>query len=195
MSIIVKSINGYEGLYLIDSIGNVISMPKYMGENFVNKYNILNHKVNRHGYKEVALTKDGKTTTYLLHRLIAIHFVDNPNGYDCVNHKNGIKSDNRIENLEWCTHQQNTKHAYDNNISGFKDSCNKGIQRMNEYNQYVSVVLISPEGDEISFSSSSAAAEYLGTTKDEITRAIRKCQRVKKHRAYGKKLECANGET
>lgn len=187
MNLIVKNLLGYEGLYLIDSLGNIVSCPRQNGSRFVNQYKILGTKTNKFGYKEVALSKDGKTKTVLLHRLIAIHFVDNPHNLPCVNHKNGIKTDNRIENLEWCTKSQNTKHAYDNNLGGFRDYANEGIRAMNQYTQYVLVRLISPNGSELQFDSARSAAEYLGTTKDEVTRAIRKSQRVKGHKAFGLK--------
>lgn len=187
MNLIVKNLLGYEGLYLIDSLGNIVSCPRQNGSRFVNQYKILGTKTNKFGYKEVALSKDGKTKTVLLHRLIAIHFVDNPHNLPCVNHKNGIKTDNRIENLEWCTKSQNTKHAYDNNLGGFRDYANEGIRAMNQYTQYVLVRLISPNGSELQFDSARSAAEYLGTAKDEVTRAIRKSQRVKGHKAFGLK--------
>jgi hypothetical protein len=187
MNLIVKNLLGYEGLYLIDSLGNIVSCPRQNGSRFVNQYKILGTKTNKFGYREVALSKDGKTKTVLLHRLIAIHFVDNPHNLPCVNHKNGIKTDNRIENLEWCTKSQNTKHAYDNNLGGFRDYANEGIRAMNQYTQYVLVRLISPDGSELQFDSARSAAEYLGTTKDEVTRAIRKSQRVKGHKAFGLK--------
>lgn len=196
MQVMVKNVIGYEGLYLIDSLGNVVSLPRQQGSHFVNKYKILGTRMNRLGYKTVALSKDGKTQTILLHRLIAIHFVDNPNNYPCVNHKNGIKTDNRIENLEWCTRSYNTKHAYINNLGGFRDFANAGIEAMNKYTQYVRVHLVAPDGTELDFNSTVEAAEYLNTDKDEVTRAIRKGQRVKGHYAYGYKLsDCANGET
>lgn len=196
MEIITKSVIGYEGLYLIDNIGNVVSLPKKNGSRFVNKYNILKAKVNKLGYKEVALSKNGKTKIMLLHRLLAIHFIPNPNNFPQVNHINGIKSDNRLENLEWCTVSYNTKHAYENNLGGFRTYANAGIKKMNQYAQYISVVLIDSNGKELRFSSSFEAANYIGTKSDEITRAIRKKQRVKGYYAFGKKLEnCANGET
>lgn len=187
MRIIVKELIGYEGLYLIDSLGNIVSLPRQQGSHFVNQYKILGTKVNRAGYKEVALSKDGKTKTKLLHRLIAQHFVDNPDNLPVVNHKNGIKVDNRIENLEWCTTAQNTRHAYKNNLGGFREFANAGIEKMNKEAQYRIVRLVAPTGEEFTFSSTTAAAEYLGTNKDEITRAIRKSQRVKGHYAFGLK--------
>lgn len=187
MQLIVKNLTGYEGLYLIDSLGNVVSLPRQQGRHFVNQYRILCTKINRLGYKEVALSKDGKTRTVLLHRLIASHFVDNPDNLPCVNHKNGIKVDNRIENLEWCTRSYNTKHAYENNLGGFQDFANNGIKTMNWETQYVRVVLVSPSGEVLEFNTTTEAANYLGTNKDEVGRAIRKSQRVKGHKAFGEK--------
>lgn len=187
MQLIVKNLIGYEGLYLIDSIGNVVSCPRQQGSRFVSNYKIIGTKTNRLGYKEVALSKNGKTKTVLLHRLIAIHFVDNPNNYPCVNHKNGIKADNRIENLEWCTRAQNTKHAYDNNLGGFKTRADANLKAINKVSRYVKIILVTPDGREIQFNNSIEAAKYLETTQDEITRAIRKNQRIKKHYAFGLK--------
>ena len=188
MKLIVKNVIDYEGLYLIDSLGNVVSLPKQQGSRFVNQYKILGTKINRTGYKEVALTKDGKTKTVLLHRLIAKHFIDNPNNYPCVNHKNGIKVDNRLENLEWYTRAQNTKHAYENNLGNFKTTANAQLDAYNKEHGYVVVRLIDKDGKEYTFDSTNEAAEFVGTTKDEITRAIRKSQRVKGYYAFGLKL-------
>lgn len=188
MKLIVKNVIDYEGLYLIDSLGNVVSLPKQQGSRFVNQYKILGTKINRTGYKEVALTKDGKTKTVLLHRLIAKHFIDNPNKYPCVNHKNGIKVDNRLENLEWCTRAQNTKHAYENNLGNFKTTANAQLDAYNKEHGYVVVRLIDKDGKEYTFDSTNEAADFVGTTKDEVTRAIRKSQRVKGYYAFGLKL-------
>ena len=185
MQLKVKEVCGYEGLYLIDSLGNVVSCPRQQGSRFVNQYKILGTKINRLGYKEVALSKDGKTRTVLLHRLLALHFIDNPNNLPCVNHRNGVKTDNRLENLEWCTRSQNTKHAYENNLGGFRDNVNAGIRAMNELTKYVSVMLIAPDGSEMYFPGTKEAAEFLGTKSDEVTRAIRKGQRVRGHKAFG----------
>lgn len=185
MQLIVKEVSGYEGLYLIDSLGNVVSCPRQQGSRFVNQYKILGTKINRLGYKEVALSKDGKTRTVLLHRLLAQHFIDNPDNLPCVNHRNGVKTDNRLENLEWCTRSQNTRHAYENNLGGFRDSVNAGIRTMNEFTKYVSVMLIAPDGTESYFPGAKEAAEFLGTKSDEVTRAIRKGQRVRGHKAFG----------
>ena len=67
-------------------------------------------------YKRVTLSIDGKTFRFSIHRLVALHYLPNPLMLRCVNHKNGIKFDNRVENLEWCSYTENTNHAFDNGL-------------------------------------------------------------------------------
>lgn len=63
------------------------------------------------GYAKVSLTaKNGKRKTEKVHRLVSLAFIDNPFGYPEVNHKNGIRNDNRVENLEWITHKANNEY-------------------------------------------------------------------------------------
>jgi len=74
-----------------------------------------------HGYLQIGLTKHGKQTRYLAHRLLLITFKGLCESKPFVNHINGIKSDNRIDNLEWCTRSENHKHAFSLGLM-----CNKG---------------------------------------------------------------------
>ena len=67
----------------------------------------LKEDENSTGYKRVSLCKDGVVNRVFVHRLVAEHFVDNPDNLPCVNHINGDRQDNRAENLEWCTHSYN----------------------------------------------------------------------------------------
>lgn len=68
---------------------------------------------NRFGYRQVCLRVEGKRKSCLVHRIVLAYFTNKPLDYNLiVNHKNGLKSDNRLENLEWCTYSQNSKHAY-----------------------------------------------------------------------------------
>jgi hypothetical protein len=73
----------------------------------------LKQTTNRGGYKYVCL-QNGKTAKKItVHRLVSLTYIENINNLPCINHINGIKSDNRLVNLEWCTYAHNTKHAFD----------------------------------------------------------------------------------
>lgn len=73
-------------------------------------------RIGRDGYLTIRLSKNGKCHTKYLHRLIALAFIPNPHNKRFVNHINGDKLDNSIENLEWVTHSENIKHAYRTNL-------------------------------------------------------------------------------
>lgn len=98
---------GYEGLYAVSNMGRV----KSLGNNKLRKEKILSQILNNNnGYLQLTLYKEGKMQTFLVHRLVATAFLENPNGYRCVNHKNEIKTDNRVENLEWCDDKYNLNY-------------------------------------------------------------------------------------
>jgi hypothetical protein len=102
-----KDIQNYEGLYQASNYGNLSSYAR-LGT----KGGILKGGKDKDGYLLIILYKDGKRETRKFHRLIAETFIPNPNNYPMVNHKNGIKYDNRLENLEWCTARENAAHYY-----------------------------------------------------------------------------------
>lgn len=95
------------GKYIISKEGFIISFNKR------NPFKLIKSRTDRAGYKSVRLCNNGKTKTYFIHRLIAETFLDNPQGKPFINHINGIKTDNTIENLEWVSHAENVQHAYD----------------------------------------------------------------------------------
>lgn len=109
-----KSIKGYEGKYEISNTGRVKSLED---KNGLKREIILKHNAAKNGYLYVNLWKASKAKTKKIHRLVAEAFCEWKEGDECVNHKNGIKTDNRAENLEWCTYSQNSKHSYVTGLS------------------------------------------------------------------------------
>lgn len=106
-----KYIPGYNQRYLFNKIGVLVSiLPN-------EKSKVLKSRVDRAGYKTVRLSKNGKTRTYLLHRLIAQLFIPNELDKPHVNHKNGNKINNWYKNLEWVTHSENVQHAFDTGLN------------------------------------------------------------------------------
>lgn len=99
---IMKDIEGYEGLYAVTEDGKVWS--------YRNKKFLITGE-HYQGYRLTALFWKGKGKTIKTHRLVAMAFIPNPLKLPAINHKNGIKDDNRVENLEWCTNKQNSEHA------------------------------------------------------------------------------------
>lgn len=100
----MKDIKDFEGLYQIDKTGNVLNLKT--------QRLFKPHCPNSRGYITVDLFNNGKRKSFLVHRLIAETFIPNPLNLQFVNHINGIKSDNRVENLEWCTASENSIHSF-----------------------------------------------------------------------------------
>ena len=111
MKEIWKDIFGYIGLYQVSNFGNVRS---FLREGEPKTMSIIKDKI---GYCYVNLWNKGEKKKYSIHRLVAIHFINDPDGKPEVNHKNGVKSDNCADNLEWVTRSENQYHAY---LTGLK---------------------------------------------------------------------------
>lgn len=97
-----KDVVGYEGLYKISNTGKVLNVKR-------NKLRSLIK--DKDGYYQLGLSKNDVRTYHKVHRLVAIAFLENPNNLPVVNHKNEVKQDNRVENLEWCTQAYNNTYG------------------------------------------------------------------------------------
>jgi hypothetical protein len=105
MNEIWKDIQGYEGLYLVSNLGRVKRMYK-------NRPSVIRKgTIDKDGYLRIGLSKDCKYKYFYIHRLVAMSFIENAENKPCINHINGIKNDNRIDNIEWCTYSENIRHA------------------------------------------------------------------------------------
>lgn len=119
------NIVGYEGIYKLSDFGGVKSyiyvFPRRLHLSSVED-----------DYKNICLWKNKKKETFAVHRLVALHFIPNPDNKPFVNHKNGIKWDNRVENLEWCTTAENIQHAVDTGLLKPQKGSNHGGAKLTE---------------------------------------------------------------
>ena len=115
-----KAIAGYEGLYEVSDLGRV----KSLNYNHTGTDKILKPQNNTRGYLMVSLYKDGHTKQLLVHRLVSEAFIPNPNNLDTVNHKDEVKSNNTVGNLEWMSRGDNTRYSANKSVQMFdKSTC------------------------------------------------------------------------
>jgi hypothetical protein len=142
-----KDIFEYEGLYKVSNFGRIRSSYRLTqaknGRNRIIIEKILSLSKNPKGYIQASLSKNGVVIKYLVHRLVAYHFIDNKENLPEVNHKFGIKWDNRASELEWVTKSENELHAHRIGLkSGIKGELNfmfgkHGINNPNYGRKYI----------------------------------------------------------
>jgi hypothetical protein len=123
MKEIWKDIPNYESEYQVSNLGRVKSLK-------FGKEKVLNSNLISNGYCNVKLCKDGEKKDHTIHRLIMIAFVGESKL--TVNHINGIKTDNRLENLEYCTQSENIQHAFENGLIKVSKGEKNGRSKINE---------------------------------------------------------------
>lgn len=116
-----KAVEGYEGYYEVSSYGRVRSLDRVEYDHFnrgecncrkrLFKGRILKPNKVRNGYLQIGLSKSGKVKGVLIHRLVAEAFIPNPSNLPQVNHKDEVKTNNHVENLEWCTCLYNMRYG------------------------------------------------------------------------------------
>ena len=128
-----KDIVGYENEYQINQFGEIRTLkdsPK------LKKYDVLKPQISkRNGYVYQMLYKNGKEKLLRVHRLVAMAFLPNPNNLPQVNHKDGNKQNNSVDNLEWCEQSDNMKHAYKNGLQIPSENQRKAIINTNKLKQ------------------------------------------------------------
>jgi predicted XRE-type DNA-binding protein len=118
MEEIWKDVPNYEGLYKASTLGQIASYDRIRRHGRFIAGRIMNPTISTRGYFDISLyDSSGKEKRISVARLIAITFISNPDKKLTINHKNGIKTDNRVENLEWMSYSENVKHAYDNGLA------------------------------------------------------------------------------
>ncbi len=117
---VFRPIAGYEDLYLISCSGRVQSLPRWVvcnGVMALRDGRILKGSSHPDRYRIVGLWRDGVRWTSYIHRLVAQAFLSNPDGKPQVNHIDGDKANNRMENLEWVTDLENKRHAMETGLT------------------------------------------------------------------------------
>ena len=223
VNVVRKPIRGYEGYYRVDQFGRVFSDDRIIhvvdnGREYEKLIlgKQMKQSVHSRGYKTVDLTKDGVTKRKYVHRLVAEAFIQNPDNLPFINHKDEDKTNNFVENLEWCTNEYNV------NYGSAIDRARKkkiGIPHTQEHNRKIAeslrsyykhheskhkgaispkrkpIIGILPNGEVHHFTSATEAAMLLNGSQTNISAACR----GKKKTAYGYKWMfaddyCSRGE-
>lgn len=124
-----KDIKGYQGLYQISNLGNVKSLDRKVNaknnKKRLIKGTFLKLRFNNRNYNIVSLYKNNIQEVRFIHRLVAETFIPNPENKPEVNHIDGDKQNNKIDNLEWCTRTENNKHAWKTGLNKVSDNQKK----------------------------------------------------------------------
>lgn len=177
-----KPIKGYEGLYEVSTLGNVRSVDRYVMNG--NRCCLLKGKPRKPyfistGYLMADLFKNGQGKKYLIHRLVAEAFTPNPKNLPCIDNINTIKTDNRVENLKWCSYKENSNNPLtrEHNKNRPKEVYEKILatkRKKQSCHCEIPVYYIDEQGKKISFKSMSEAQRQTNVHHFSISLSIKK---------------------
>ena len=110
-----RPIHGWNGLYEVSDLGRIKSLQRQIAagsRKYVIRERIMKQRIDKDGYQLVDLQSSGKVVTLRVHRLVATAYIKNPQNKPQVNHKDGNRANNTVENLEWATDSENKVHRY-----------------------------------------------------------------------------------
>lgn len=167
-----KDIHGYENLYQVSNTGKIKGLPRIDSNGRIYPERFLTPEKLRKGYLRVCLgSRKTGLRHYLVHRLVAMAFIPNPDSLPQINHKNENKADNRVENLEWCDNEYN--HNYGERNKRATRHKNKKCCAMDANGNIVRI-----------FGSIKDAAKEFNTTPNYISNAIHKRTRIVNGKRY-----------
>lgn len=169
-----KPVVGFEGYYEVSSLGRVRSVERAVidkrGRRRMYPAMMLATYLNCHGRVLIGLWRDNRINRMSVHRLVAMAFLPNPDNLPEVNHKDENPQNNRVDNLEWCT------HFYNQNYGTRVERTSRKL--------WVPVIGIDKDGNEYRFASMLEAAEKTGARKQDISKICRGCGRLKRSGGY-----------
>lgn len=183
-----KDIVGFEGRYQISNLGNVKSL-NYGNRGYARN---LVPKTNNKGYKWVELTNGNSKKCLLIHRLVALAFLKNPNNYPVINHKDENPQNNHVDNLEWCTTSYNNKYSIERHPERFillKHRKSRDYYKVKTKYFNVHINQFSKNGEFIKQWFNFAELKHI---KNYNNTSIKECCEGKRRTAYGYKWEFAD---
>ena len=177
-----KDIPDFEGLYQVSNVGRVKSLPRKDSMGRTVKEKILKSPRNSSGYKSVSLhdKKNNKKKFISIHRLVADVFLSNDEKYPCVNHKDNDRSNNNVDNLEWCS------YSYNNAYAGCGERAKETMTK--KFGKAIKVTL--KDGTQKMFDSTRSACKIMSLDQANVVR----CLKGKQRKYKGIYFEYLNGD-
>lgn len=176
-----KDVKGYEGMYKVNAYGEILSMKKQPPMK-------LKPYIQRNGYMMIRLyLGNGSHKDYPVHRLVAIAFIPNPENKREVNHIDGNKANNKLDNLEWVTPKENVKHAWENGLT--KNTMASMTKRAEEHCTPI-IATDMKTGESKAFKSQRIACEELGLPPSNVNKVLK----GERHKCGGYTFRYDSGE-